>query len=375
MSLVDVKTQAVTGGSIAIIFVGASSAPSRDIYNEIDAALQRAGDDAAVRAIVLTGIATKNMKDDAFPALKDLILRLDAMKKPTIAAMGAPAAGPGLPVYLACRYRLANKSARISFPDIDMGRVPAFATQLLPRVVGANYAIELLVGGKAISPDRAVKMGLLDEVADGDVTAAAIKYAENLIVSEQRKRHATAQDGGGTEMDRKFPRGMALPALIIDCIEAAGRMPLNEGITYAQDVAQAFSKATEHDALAYAAVAEHIAIIIPDVPADTPKREIKTAAVMGAGTMGGGITMCFANAGIPVTLVEVKQEALDKGLAVIKRNYQATASKGRLTQADVDKRMGLITGSLDRSSMATADIIVEAVDEDLCREALRGRPC
>jgi 3-hydroxyacyl-CoA dehydrogenase len=378
MISVEYKVQ----GAVAV--VSFSNPPvnvlSHAMRADIQAALDRAEADATVRAVVLTGTEKafsggadiKEMgtpKATSFPTLHDMIARLDDMKKPVIAAMSGFSVGGGPILGLGCHYRLARKGTRISFPEIDIGRVATPGTQLLPRLVGVDYSIELLVGGKFVSPERARQMGLLDEVIDGDVVAGAVKFAEGLLAAGKGVRRvrdmAVPPSDGKAEMDRKFPRGMKLPGLIIDCIQVATHMSVEEGMEYAHHIAQDVLKTTESKAVAYAAASERIAQKIPDVPPDTPKRTIRTAAVLGAGTMGGGITMCFANAGIPVTVIEVKQEALDKGLAVIKRNYMATASKGRLTEADVEKRMGLITGSLDRNSAATADIIVEAVYEDL----------
>ncbi len=348
---------------------------------DIHAALEKTDADAAIKAVIFTGSdkafsAGADIREmgtpasSAFPTLHDLLVRLDAMKKPVIAAMSGFAIGGGPILGMGCHYRIARKGCKLGFPEVDIGRVPTPATQLLPRLVGVDNAIELLVGGQNVALDRAKAMGFLDEVVDGDVVQGALKLAAGVIaagkgVRRTRDMQVPAKEATPGGSERKFPRGMTLPGLIIDCIQASTTKPFDEGIDYAHHIAQDFLKTTEHKAVRYASAAERTCAKIPDVPPSTPKREIKTAAVLGAGTMGGGITMCFANAGIPVTLIEAQQEALDRGLATIKRNYMSTASKGRLTQADVDRRMGLITPTLDRQAASTADVIVEAVFEDL----------
>ncbi len=353
---------------------------SHAVRSEIFAALEKAAADAAVRAIIITGtdkafsagVDIKEMgtpKGTAHPTLGDMMGQLDGIKKPVIAAMSGFAVGGGPILGLACHYRIAAKGTRISFPEIDIGRVASPGTQLLPRLVGVDNTVDILIGGKVIPLDKAKTTGLVDEIIDGPLVPGAIKFAEGLLaagkgVRRTRDLPVPASDGK-TFNDRKFPRGMTVGNIILDCINAASTMPYEEGMQYAHHKSREFVQTVESKALRYVSAAERTAAKVPDVPADTPKRAIKTAAVLGAGTMGGGITMCFASAGIPVTLIEANQEALDRGLATIKRNYMATASKGRLTQADVDKRMGLITPTLDRNAAATVDIIVEAVFEDL----------
>lgn len=353
---------------------------SHAVRSEIFAALEKAAADAAVRAVIFTGtdkafsagVDTKEMgtpKGTAQPTLVDMMGLLDSMKKPVIAAMSGFAVGGGPILGLACHYRIAAKGTRISFPEIDIGRVAAPGTQLLPRLVGVDNTVDILIGGKAIALDKAKAMGLVDEVIDGPLVPGAIKFAEGLLAAGKGVRRtrdlAVPASDGKTFNDRKFPRGMTVGNIILDCINAASTLSYEEGIKYAHHKSRDFVQTVESKALRYVSAAERTAAKVPDVPSSTAKREIKTAAVLGAGTMGGGITMCFASAGIPVSLIEANQEALDRGLATIKRNYMATASKGRLTQADVDKRMGLITPTLDRSVAASADVIVEAVFEDL----------
>ena len=353
---------------------------SNAVRKQLHAFLDQTDADPAVKAVVFTGTdkafsGGADIKEmgtplaTAFPTLSDMLTRLDAMHKPVVCAMAGFAIG-GAPILgMGCHYRIAKKGCRLSFPEVEIGRIPSPATQLLPRLVGVQNAIELLVGGKPIALERAKAIGLLDEVVDGPIVEAAVQFTRGLIaagkgVRRVRDMQVPAADGYTWPMP-KYPRGMTLPGLIIECINLAATTPIDEGFKKAHHIGQDFLKTVESKAVRYVSVAERTAAKIPDVPADTPRRKIASAAVIGAGTMGGGITMCFANAGIPVTVVEASKEALDRGIATIRRNYEATASKGRLSAADVDKRMGLIKPSLQFGDLATADVIVEAVFEDL----------
>lgn len=355
---------------------------SNAVRNQVHGFLDQADADANVKAVVFTGSdkafsGGADIKEmgtplaTAFPTLSDMLARLDRMGKPVVCAMAGFAIG-GAPILgLGCHYRIAKKGCRLSFPEVEIGRIPSPATQLLPRLIGVQHSIELLVGGKPIALERAKAIGLLDEVVDGPIAEAGVQFARGLIAAGKGVRRvrdmqvpATDRDGYTWPMP-KYPRGMTLPGLIIDCINLASTLPIDEGMKKAHHIGQDFLKTVESKAIRYVSAAERTAAKIPDVPAATPRRTINTAAVLGAGTMGGGITMCFANAGIPVTVVEANKEALERGIATIRRNYEATAAKGRLSAADVDRRMALIKPSLDFADLAGVDIVVEAVFEDL----------
>jgi 3-hydroxyacyl-CoA dehydrogenase len=235
-----------------------------------------------------------------------------------------------------------------------------------------------MVSGDPIRADEALKVGLIDEIVEGDLAAAGVAFAEKVVNEGRPLRKIRDLDDklaavrGKPEVFVDFRksvarqiRGFRAPENIIKAVEAAVGLPFAEGIKRERELFVELLNSPESKAQRYFFFAEREAAKIPDVPADTPARDVKKAAVIGAGTMGGGIAMNFANAGIPVTVVEVNQEALDRGLGIVRKNYEATASRGRLTMADVDKRMGLITGTTDWNAVRDADMIIEAVFEEM----------
>jgi 3-hydroxyacyl-CoA dehydrogenase len=305
------------------------------------------------------------------PDLFEVNDQQDAMKKPLIAAIAGFALGGGLELALGCHYRLAEPKAQLGLPEVKLGILPGSGgTQRLPRVVPMAEAVRMMTTGSSISADKAKELGLVDEVVDGDLLQAALKFAQR-NPPVRRIRDMRAKLEGDPEaffakvrdQVAKESRGYPAPLEIVACAAAAATMPFDEGRKvererFARLVASAESKALRHMFFAERQTAK-----IPGVAEDTPVRPIGKAAVIGAGTMGGGIAMCFANAGIPVTLVDMTQEALDKGMQKIKANYAATVEKGRLTQSDMDKRMALIHPSANLGSAADANIVIEAVFE------------
>ena len=245
-------------------------------------------------------------------------------------------------------------------------------------MVGVEKSLQMMVSGDPIRADEALRVGLIDEIVQGDLAAAGVAFAEK-ILNERRPlrkiRDLTDKIDaarGKPEIFAEFrksvarqTRGFRAPESIVKAVEAAVSLPFDQGIKRERELFVELLNSPESKAQRYFFFAEREAAKIPDVPADTPPREIKTAAVIGAGTMGGGIAMNFANAGIPVTVVEVATEALDRGLGIVRNNYEATAARGRLTAADVEKRMGLITPSVDFQAVANADIVIEAVFEEM----------
>ena len=344
--------------------------------------------DSAVGALVIvcagrTFIAgadiTEFGKPPAAPGLHEVLDLIENSPKPVVAAVHGTALGGGLEVTLACHYRVGVKDARFGLPEVKLGLLPgAGGTQRLPRVVGVEKGLSMMVSGDPIRADEALKAGLVDEIVDGDLTAAGVAFAEK-VLSEKRplKKIRDLDDKlaavrGKPEVFASFrksvarqTRGFRAPENIIKAVEAAVSLPFAEGLKRERELFAELMASPESKAQRYFFFAEREAAKIPDVPADTPARDVKKAAVIGAGTMGGGIAMNFANAGIPVTVVEMNQEALDRGLGIVRKNYEATASRGRLTMADVDKRMGLITGTTDWNAVRDADMIVEAVFEEM----------
>jgi 3-hydroxyacyl-CoA dehydrogenase len=298
--------------------------------------------------------------------------------KPVIAAIHGTALGGGLEVALACHYRVAVPSARCGLPEVALGLLPgAGGTQRLPRIVGVEKALEMVTSGQHVPAKACLAMGLVDEIVEeGALRAGAIAFARK-VVAENRPLKKVRESNDKVEAARGHPqifanfrkanarkfRGFMAPEYNIRCIEAAVNEPFEEGLKTERKLFMELMTGPQSAAQRYAFFAERQANKIPDVPDDTPLIPVNSVGILGAGTMGGGIAMNFANAGIPVTIVEVKQEALDRGLSVIRKNYERTASRGGITAEDVEKRMGLITGSLDMNEFKSVDLVIEAVFE------------
>ncbi len=350
--------------------------------------LRAAGADPAVGAVVIVGAGpgfiggadpaefTTPPREPGVHALLHLIEDAD---KPVLAALDGTVMHLGLELALACHYRLATASARLGLFAVKLGLVPgAGGTQRLPRLVGVEEALRLIVGGEPIDAAEAARLGLVDDVVEADLLPAAVAFAERLVregrpiprTRDRDDRIAAAR--GRPEVFAAFrasvarrTRGQTAPEHAIRAVEAAVALPFAEGLARERQLVLERLDSPESRALRYLVVAEQEAGRIPDVPADTPARAIRRAALIGAGTMGGGIAMNFANAGIPVTVVEVAREALDHGLGVVRRNYETSAARGRLTARDVETRMGLISGSTDPAAVADADVVIEAVFEEM----------
>jgi 3-hydroxyacyl-CoA dehydrogenase len=302
---------------------------------------------------------------------------MDTVTKPIVAAIHGFALGGGLELALACHFRCAVAGTQLGLPEVKLGILPgAHGTQRLPRVVGAERALDMITSGEPIGADKALELGLIDEIVKGEIAAAGVGFA-NRVVREGREPRKTsmltakldqpAQEFFAAARARigKEYRGYPAPLVIVDCIEAAVTLPFAKGVQKERELFEKLRGTTESKALRHLFFAERQVSKIPDVPEETPTREIKTAALVGAGTMGGGIAMNFTNAGIPVKVLEVNQEALDKGLGVVRKNYAGTVSKGRLSQEDMDKRMALFKGVTSYDALKDADIVIEAVFEDM----------
>jgi 3-hydroxyacyl-CoA dehydrogenase len=377
-------------GRVAVLTVDNPpvNALSQHVRKGLYDGIQQAIGDSAVQAIVIvcsgrTFIAgadiTEFGKPPVEPGLHAVLDMIEGAPKPVVAAVHGTALGGGLEVTLACHYRVGVKSARFGLPEVKLGILPgAGGTQRLPRVVGPQKALQMIVSGDPIGADEALRVGLIDEIVDGDLTAAGVAFAERALAEKRPLRKIRDLDDkiaaarGKPEIFSEFrksvarqTRGFRAPENCIKAVEAAVNLPFAEGIKRERELFLELLSSPESKAQRYFFFAEREAAKIPDVAADTPAREVKKAAVIGAGTMGGGIAMNFANAGIPVTVIEVAKEALDRGLGIVRKNYEATASRGRLTAADVEKRMGLITGSVDFKAAADADMVIEAVFEEM----------
>jgi len=354
-------------------------------------ALKQAMADTATRAVVLTGtprafsggadIREFNTPDiDAPPHLLDLIDQIETATKPVVAAIAGLALGGGCELALACHYRVGAPGTQIGLPEVNIGLLPgAGGTQRLPRVLGVAKALEMIVSGAPIKAEAAAKLGFFEKLIEGDLIAGAVAFAQEVVAAGSKLPRVRdravdpASMPGGAEAFFKGARdhvasaykGYTAPMKCLECVEAAALKPFEEGMKVEHTLFGELLESVSSKALRHAFFAERAASKIPDVPEDTPQRPIKSAAVIGAGTMGGGITMNFINAGISVTLLEMKQEALDRGLATIRRNYENTARKGRMTQDEVEQRMALIKPTLAYPDLAQADIVVEAVFEDM----------
>jgi 3-hydroxyacyl-CoA dehydrogenase len=341
--------------------------------------LQQAENDAAVKAAVIIGspkafsggadIREFN-KPREKPDLPDVNDFQDSMKKPLVAAIGGFALGGGLELALACHYRIAAPKAQLGLPEVKLGILPGSGgTQRLPRVIPVAEAVRMMTTGDFIPAEKGLSLGLVDEIAQGDLLDSAIKFALGKVgkpLPRIRDKQAKAEPGFFDKARAevaKASRGYPAPLEIVACAEAAVTKPFDEGRKFERERFAHLVQTNESKSLRHAFFAERQTTKIPDVPEDTPVRAIRQAAVIGAGTMGGGIAMNFANAGIPVTLIDMNDAAVQKGLGTIKKNYAATVSKGRLKQEDMDKRMALITPKIDLAETKNADIIVEAVFE------------
>ncbi|MBM4204510.1 MAG: 3-hydroxyacyl-CoA dehydrogenase [Gammaproteobacteria bacterium] len=345
--------------------------------------------DAAVQAVVLTGagrafIAGADISEfggaPKGPGLAECLHNMEYSTKPIVAALNGTAFGGGLEVALCCDYRVALPAAQVGLPEVKLGLLPgAGGTQRLPRLIGAEKALKFMLSGDGIPAPQAKILGIVDAVIEGDIVAGAVKFAQDLIGrgSPTRKiRNETKMidpDRGNQnvfvearQQVARTMRGRFAPEMIIQCVEAAVNAGnFDAGIVVEQERFGQCLRHPQREALIHIFFSEREVAKIPDIAKDTPLLDVKTAGVVGCGTMGGGITMCFANAGIPVTVLEMTEEALTRGLGVIKRNYDIQAQRGRMSAEDVDKRMALITGTLKYEDLGKADLIIEAVYENL----------
>jgi len=310
------------------------------------------------------------------PLLPDVLDRIEACAVPVIAAIHGTALGGGLETALAAHFRIAVPDARLGFPEVNLGLLPgAGGTQRSPRLIGIQAALDLMVGGKPIDAPRALQLGLVDRLAEGDLAAAAVAYARELIDTGGGPRR-TAElpvDASGLAHDffaqvratvARKSRGLPAPQRIIDCVEQATRGQFAEGCAFEREQFMQLLHSPESAGLRHVFFAEREAGRVAGLPADCPLRPVGSVGIIGAGTMGGGIAMNFANAGIQVTLLEVSQEALDRGLKVCRDNYQRSVATGRFSARQAEQYLGGISGTTDYSAMADADLVIEAVFEN-----------
>jgi 3-hydroxyacyl-CoA dehydrogenase len=310
-------------------------------------------------------------------AYRQLFNRLEALRIPTVAALHGTVMGGGVEIALALHYRIALPGTRLAMPEVTLGIIPgAGGTQRMPRLIGVERTLDLVLGARPIDAARALELGILDAVVEGDLRTAALRYARQLIADGKGARptgamqvdpsSATPQviERFTAQAKKQYPnRTAALTA--IEAIRSAATLPLQRGLEYETELVNRAKATTESRALVHLFFAERETRKIPDIPADTAARPVKSAAIVGAGMMGGGIAMCFAHAGIPVTVLDTGREALERGLAVVERNFESMVKRGRITPDEKATRLALIRGTVEYGELADEDVIIEAVFEDM----------
>ncbi len=349
-----------------------------------NALLQAQGDESDAIMLICEGrtfIAgadiTEFGKPPQSPWLPEVLSTIENSKKLVVAAIHGTALGGGFETALACHYRCALPSAKVGLPEVKLGLLPgAGGTQRVPRIAGVKAALDIMTSGNPVPAPLASQMGLVDEIIeDGDLKSGALSYIRDLIDSGAPLKRVrdinidpSSIEPGFFENYRKGlarkARGQIAPDRIVSCVEAAVLMPMDKGLARERELFSELVQSTESAAMRHIFFAEREAAKILDVPADTPVRDIKKVAIIGGGTMGGGIAMCFANVGIPVTLLEINDEALQRGLGIIRKNYSITVKKGKMTESQVEDRLGLITGTMRYEDLGDVDLVIEAVFEN-----------
>ncbi|KKL79799.1 hypothetical protein LCGC14_2011210, partial [marine sediment metagenome] len=316
-------------------------------------------------------------KPIAEPSLPQVNAAIEALAKPVVAAIHGTALGGGFELALSCHYRCALESAFVGLPEVTLGLLPgAGGTQRVPRLIGVQAALDMMTGGQKIAASKALKLGLIDRVLSGSMKDGALAYARELVASGTGPRRIrdmsiAPESFAGEAFDayrnrlNQRKRGQESPQKIVDCVEAAITMPFDEGLAYERSSFIERSQSEQSAALRHIFFAERQAPKVLGLDKNITPRSIDQVAVIGAGTMGGGIAMSFANAGIPVTLLELNQGGLDAGLALISQNYSVTVGKGKLSEEEAATRQALISGTTDYAALASADLVIEAVFESM----------
>ena len=349
-------------------------------------ALDRLAADDTARAAVLicagrTFIAgadiTEFDKPIVDPWLPDVVEKFEASEKPVVAAIHGTALGGGLETAMGCHYRCALPTARVGLPEVHLGLLPgATGTQRLPRLAGARKALEMMTSGRQVGAAEALESGIIEKIVEGDLRAGAIAYARDLLAAGAPLKRVSELDIDAAGVDDEFyveyeqqlarkARGFFAPFQIVKCIRAAVNESYSDAFRTERRLFDECKESTHSQAQRHLFFAEREVAKIPDVPKTTPVRDINSVAVIGAGTMGGGIAMNFVNAGMPVTVLEVDQAGLERGLGVIRKNYGVAVDKGRMTEEQLEQAMGMITPTTDYADVAGADLVIEAVFENM----------
>lgn len=331
----------------------------------------------AGRTFIAGADITEFGKPPQAPSLPDVLVSLENSRKLVVAAIHGTALGGGFETALACHYRCALASAKVGLPEVKLGILPgAGGTQRVPRLAGVKAALDMITSGSPVSAVQASGMNLIDEIVVGnDLHASAISYAKELVASGApltRVRDISIDPGtiepGFFEGYRKKlaarARGQIAPDRIVSCVEAAVNLPIDKGLELERALFAECVQSAQSQAMRHVFFAEREAAKIKGLPADTPVREIKHVAIIGGGTMGGGIAMCFANVGIPVTMLEISDEALERGMNIIRKNYSITVKKGKMDEAEMVQRLNLIDGTTSYADLSNVDLVIEAVFEN-----------
>jgi 3-hydroxyacyl-CoA dehydrogenase len=376
-------------GGIAVITIDNPpvNALKRDVRTGILEAFVQARDDDRILAIVLTGAGrtfsggadiTEFGKPPQAPSLISLIAEIDAIKKPTIAALHGTAVGGGLEIALACHFRLAASSTRLGLPEIKLGLIPgAGGTQRLPRLIGIDKALSIILSGDPIPAEEALAVDLVDEIVAGDLTVGAIAFAKRVVAEKRPLRRArdaesklSALRANPAKFDEivaahlKKARGLHAPAGAIEAVRGTLDLPFEQALQRERDIFLKLLAGEQSKAQRHIFFAEREAAKVRE-QGNIAAREVERAAVIGAGTMGGGIAMCFANAGIPVTMIETGADALKRGKDTVVKNYKTSVSRGTLSTEEMERRIAKIDGATDIAAVGDADIIIEAVFEEM----------
>jgi 3-hydroxyacyl-CoA dehydrogenase len=372
-------------GEVAIVMV--DNPPVNALKHEVRAglaeALRQTRDDAAVKGVVIACAGrtffagadiTEFGKPPQAPGLGEVIAAIEDMPKPVVAALHGTALGGGFEVALACHFRAAVPGARVGLPEVKLGLLPgAGGTQRLPRLIGPEKALRMIVTGDPIGAREALADGIIDEIVEGDLTSGAVAFARRVVAEGRPLRRVRDREdklvaegfADAAETLTRRLRGRDAPAACVEAVRNAITMPFDEGLKREGELFRKLVVGDQSKAQRYIFFAEREAARVPGIADGTKPRPITSAAVIGAGTMGGGIAMCFANAGIPVTVVETSRDLLQRGLERVASNYRNTVSRGGLAADEMERRMALINGVTELDQAGAADVVIEAVFEEM----------
>ena len=376
IGLVEIHNPPVNALSIPVVDGLASALEQFEATPDLDALVLYGRGRTWVAGADITAL-----EQPGFPTARfnTFLARLEAQARPVVVALHGTVLGGGLELAMACHHRVAQPQTRLGLPEVKIGIIPgSLGTQRLPRLAGAELALELISSGRMIGAAQAASAGLVDAIAEGEPRAIGLAAARAVLAAGAPLRRAstlTAAPASAEALDRaaaaKKP-GWPQLAAAVRCVRAAQELPFAQGAAVEAAEFEQLVPSPSARALRHLFFAEREAMKIPGLPRDTALRPVRKVGIVGAGTMGGGIAMNFANAGIPTVVVEVSDEALQRGLGLVRRNYEASAAKGRLTREQVDQRMALLQGALDYAALGDCDLVIEAVFEDL---ALKTEVC